>query len=163
MSQIQGSHALQRVATKEFPARQARTTVTALPETMRRPLGLWLLPLAALAVGAGALLQAAAWLDAPDIEAGSGLAIAGTVIGLGLVAVAALEAVFAYGLVRLRGWSTRLGTGSTLAALVLTLFSSGRLTTEAHTLWLLVEIGTAWYLLSPAAQKAFREPSAAND
>ena len=166
MSQIHHSHALQRPATEQFPARQApraQTAVAARPETLRRPLGLRLLPLAALAVGAGALLQAAAWRNASDLQAGSWLAIAGSVITLGLVAVAALQAVFAYGLVRLRVWTTRLGISSTLTALVLTLLSSGRLTLEQHTLWLLLDIGTAWYLLSPTIQNAFREAAEASD
>ena len=77
--------------------------------------------------------------------------------------MAALQAVFAYGLVRLRVWTTRLGISSTLTALVLTLLSSGRLTLEQHTLWLLLDIGTAWYLLSPTIQNAFREAAEASD
>lgn len=121
-----------------------------------RPFGLSVLAITVGAISVALMLWAAAWFGATDIVPGSGLALLARVIGLGLVAVAILQAVLAYGVWELRPWASPLGIGLTIAALVLTLLSAGRGTQGAHTLSLLLEIGALWYLLSPRVQEAFR-------
>ena len=112
--------------------------------------------LAAAAIGVAMLNWAVAWLVARDIAPGSPLAALASVVGVALVAVAALEVVFAYGAWELRSWAWPLGVGLAIAALVLTELSAGRGSEGAHMLSLLVEIGTLWYLLSPGVHDAFR-------
>jgi uncharacterized membrane protein (DUF2068 family) len=154
MSQAHQAH------TFNHPARPNSSTRSAGGSTItkagQRPLGLWMLPVAGAIIGAAALLQARDWLYAPDIEAGSGLATTAGIIASVLVTVAVLEIVFAYGVVGLRSWATKLGTAATITALALTLMSAGRGSSATHTLWLLLEIGTVWYLLSPRVQEVFR-------
>lgn len=122
----------------------------------RRPVGISMLAMAAGGIGVAAMLEAGAWFGAPDIVSGSLLAAVASVIGLLLVIVALLEFIFAYGVWGLRAWATHLGAVATITALVLTLLSAGRGSYGAHTLSLLLEIGTVWYLLSPRVQAVFR-------
>ena len=112
--------------------------------------------LAAAAIGVAMLNWAVAWFVARDIAPGSPLAALASVVGVALVAVAALEVVFAYGAWELRSWAWPLGVALAIAALVLTELSAGRGSEGAHMLSLLVEIGTLWYLLSPGVHDAFR-------
>jgi Predicted membrane protein (DUF2127) len=122
----------------------------------RRPVGISMLAVAAAAIGVAALIEAGAWFGAPDIDAGTLLAAVASIIGLALVIAAIVEFIFAYGVWELRAWATRLGAGATITALLLTLLSAGRGSSGVHTLSLLLEIGTVWYLLSPRVQAAFR-------
>lgn len=122
----------------------------------RRPAGISMLAAVAGSIGVAAMLEAGAWFGAPDIDAGSRLAVVASVIGLLLAIVAILELIFAYGVWELRAWATQLGAVATITALVLTLLSAGRGSYGAHTLALLLEIGTVWYLLSPRVQAVFR-------
>lgn len=130
--------------------------VRSMAGVARRPVGVSMLTLAAAAIGVAALLEAGAWFGARDITSGTLLAAVAGPIGLILVIVAILEFIFAYGVWELRAWTTRLGSGATLSALVLTLLSAGRGSYGAHTISLLLEIGTVWYLLSPRVQAMFR-------
>lgn len=154
MNQAHHSRAFDYQAGSDASTPSAGRTTTA--RMGQRPLGLWMLPVASAIVSVAALLQARDWLYAPDIEAGSGLAAIAGVIGLVLVAVAVVEIVFAYGVVELRSWAPRLGMATTLTALTLTLLSAGRGSSGTHTLWLLLETGSVWYLLSPGVQAVFR-------
>jgi uncharacterized membrane protein (DUF2068 family) len=122
----------------------------------RRPVGISMLAVAAGAIGVAAMLEAGAWLGAPDIDAGSRLAAVASLMGSLLVIVAVLEFLVAYGVWELRAWATQLGAVATITALALTLLSAGRGSYGAHTLALLLEIGTVWYLLSPRVQAVFR-------
>jgi hypothetical protein len=122
----------------------------------RRPTGISRLAMAAVAIGVAALLEAGAWFGAPDIHAGTLLAAVASIVGVGLVIAAIMEFIFAFGVWELRAWATRLGAGATITALLLTLLSAGRGSSGVHTLSLLLEIGTVWYLLSPRVQEAFR-------
>jgi hypothetical protein len=122
----------------------------------RRPIGISRLAVAAVAIGVAALLEAGAWFGARDISSGTLLAAVAGIIGLALVIAAIVEFIFAYGVWELRPWATRLGAGVTITALLLTLLSAGRGSSGVHTLSLLLEIGTVWYLLSPRVQEAFR-------
>jgi hypothetical protein len=144
----------------EHPVRPDSTPSVADVRSMtgetRRPVGISMLAVAAVAIGVAALLEAGAWLGAPDIDAGTLLAAVAGIIGLVLVIAAIVEFIFAYGVWELRAWATRLGAGATIAALLLTLLSAGRSSSGVHTLSLLLEIGTVWYLLSPRVQEAFR-------
>ncbi len=121
-----------------------------------RPIGLSMLAVAASAIGVALLLWAGAWFGAPDIDPGSRLAIVARAIGLALVIMAVLELVLAYGVWERREWAWPLGVGLTVTALVLTLLSAGRGPSGAHTMSLLLEIGTLWYLMSPPVHQAFR-------
>ena len=126
----------------------------------RRPVGISMLAVTAAAIGVAALIEAGAWFGAPDIDAGTLLAAVASIIGLALVIAAIMEFIFACGVWQLRAWATRLGAGATIAALLLTLLSAGRSSSGVHTLSLLLEIGTVWYLLSPRVQEAFRSHAA---
>jgi hypothetical protein len=154
MSQTHDGHAF------EHQVRSASTPsvghVRSMPGEARRPIGISMLTAAAAAIGVAALLEVGTWLGAPDIGSGSPMAAVASIIALVLVNVAILEFIFAYGVWRLRTWATRLGAGATITAIALTLLSAGRGSYEAHTLSLLLEIGTVWYLLSPRVQAAFR-------
>jgi Predicted membrane protein (DUF2127) len=130
--------------------------VRPLAGAARRPVGISRLAVAAVAIGVAALLEAGAWFGAPDIAAGTLLAAVARIVGLVLVIAAIVEFIFAYGVWGLRPWATRLGAGATVTALLLTLLSAGRGPSGLHTLSLLLEIGTVWYLLSPRVQEAFR-------
>jgi uncharacterized membrane protein (DUF2068 family) len=122
----------------------------------RRPVGISMLAVAAGAIGVAAMLEAGAWLDATDIDAGSRLAAVASLMGSLLVIVAVLEFLVAYGVWELRAWAKQLGAVATITALALALLSAGRGSYGAHTLALLLEIGTVWYLLSPRVQAVFR-------
>ena len=122
----------------------------------RRPIGIAMLTAAAAAIGVAALFEVGIWLGAPDIGSGSPMATVAGIVAVVLVNVAILEFIFAYGVWGLRTWATRLGAGATITAIGLTLLSAGRGSYEAHTLSLLLEIGTVWYLLSPRVQAVFR-------
>lgn len=134
------------------PARVRRSATA----EARRPFGIGLLSVAAAAIGVAMLLWAGTWLVASDIVAGSGLETAARVIVPTLLMLAALESVLAYGVWRLRSWAWPLGVGLTIAALVLTELSAGRGSSEAHTVSLLLEVGTLWYLLSPRVHEALQ-------
>ena len=153
MSRTQSSRAIRQTAPiSASSGADVRSTAGAA----RRPVGISLLALAAAAIGVAALIEAEDWFGATDIEAGSLLAAVAGIAGLVLMIVAVLEFVFAYGAWGLRTWATRLGTGATIATLSLTLMSAGRGSYGAHTVSLLLEIGTVWYLLSPRVQAVFR-------
>ena len=153
MSRIHSSRVIRQTApTSASSSADARSTAV----TTRRPIGISMLAVAAAAIGVAALIEAEAWFGATDIEAGSLLAAVAGIVGLVLVIVATLEFVFAYGAWGLRTWATRLGTGTTVTTVALTLISAGRGSYGAHTLSLLLEIGTVWYLLSPRVQATFR-------
>ena len=130
--------------------------VRSMTSETRRPVGISMLAVAAVAIGVAALLEAASWFGAPDIDAGTLLAAVARIIGLALVIAAIMEFIFAYGVWQLRAWATRLGAATTITALLLTLLSAGRGSYGVHTLSLLLEIGTFWYLLSPRVREAFR-------
>jgi uncharacterized membrane protein (DUF2068 family) len=108
------------------------------------------------AIGVAAVLEAGTWFGATDIDAGSGLAAVASIMGAALLIVAALEPILVYGLWELRGWALPLGLALTATALALTLVTAGRGSSAAHTMSLLVEIGTLWYLLSTPVQEALR-------
>ena len=123
-----------------------------------RPLSLSILALAAAAMGVSLVLWAGAWLGASDIVPGTGLAAGARIVGGGLVVVAGLELVFAYGAWTLRSWAWPLGVTLGIASLVLTMLSAGRASSSAHLLALIFEVGTLWYLLSPRVHGLF-EPN----
>jgi hypothetical protein len=159
MSQARYPHAFNHSVRpdSEAPPADVRRAEHRVCLTERRPAGMWLMPVASAAIGVAALMEADAWLGAPDIEAGTGLAAVASVIGLVLIIIAVLEVVFAFGVWELRAWATRVGTATTLTALALTLLSAGRNSSGLHTMLLLLEIWTVWYLLSPRVQETFRE------
>jgi hypothetical protein len=69
-------------------------------------------------------------------------------VGGGLVVAAGFELVFAYGAWTVRSWAWPLGVTLGIVSLVLTLLSAGRLSSSAHLLTLIFEVGMLWYLLS---------------
>ena len=62
----------------------------------RRPVGISMLAVAAVAIGVAALLEAGAWFGAPDIAAGTLLAAVARIVGLVLISAAIVEFIFAY-------------------------------------------------------------------
>jgi len=121
-----------------------------------RPLGLSTLAVASAAIAVVLLLLAGAWLGASDIVPGTRLAVLARVVALVLGVVASLQLILAYGLWELRAWAWPLGIGVTIAAIALTVLSAGRGTPGAHLLFLLLEIGALWYLLTERVQEALR-------
>jgi hypothetical protein len=116
--------------------------------SVARPLSLSILALAAAAIGVSLVLWAGAWLGASDIAPGTGLAAVAHLVGGGLVVAAGFELVFAYGAWTVRSWAWPLGVTLGIVSLVLTLLSAGRLSSSAHLLTLIFEVGMLWYLLS---------------
>ena len=154
MSQTHHGHVFEH---QVLPASTPSTDhVRSMPGEARRPIGITMLTAAAAAIGVASLFEVGTWLGAPDIGSGSPMATVAGIVAVVLVNVAILEFVFAYGVWGLRIWATRLGAGATITAIGLTLLSAGRGSYEAHTLSLLLEIGTVWYLLSPRVQAVFR-------
>jgi Predicted membrane protein (DUF2127) len=158
MSQTHHAHASEHQVRSD--SKPSVVHVRPMAGAARRPVGISMLAVAAVAIGVAALLQAGAWFGARDISSGTLLAAVASIIGLVLVIAAIVEFIFAYGLWALRVWATRLGAGATIAALLLTLLSAGRSSSGVHTISLLLEIGTVWYLLSPRVQEAFRSHAA---
>jgi uncharacterized membrane protein (DUF2068 family) len=154
MSQTHHAHASEHQVRSDSMPSVAH--VRSMAGAARRPIGISMLALAAVSIGVAALLEAGAWFGAPDIDAGTLLATAASIIGPALVIAAIMEFIFAYGVWELRAWATRLGAGATITALLLTLLSAGRGSSGTHTLSLLLEVGTVWYLLRPRVQEAFR-------
>ena len=137
--------------------------VRTIPRASGRPGVLRLLPFGSAAIGVAAVVEAGTWFGAGDIEAGSGLAAVASIIGVALLIVAALEPILVYGLWKLHGWAWPLGLALTATALALTLLTAGRGSSTAHTMSLLVEIGTLWYLLSTPVQEALRGDAGHDD
>lgn len=157
------AHAGDRNSGASFVAR-AWPTAAADARTARlsteRATGLTILALTATVIGIALLLLAATWsasLGASAIMPGSRLAGIGRVMGIALmVGAVALQFVLAYGVWRLRTWAWLLGVALIVAAMALTVLTTGRSAPGAHVLALLLEIGTLWYLLTPRIRDEFR-------
>jgi hypothetical protein len=128
----------------------------AAAQSRERPLGLSMLAAACAAIAVVLLLLAGSWLGASDIIPGTRLAVLARFAAVVLGLVAILQLVLAYGIWELRSWAWPLGVGVTIAAIALTVLSAGRGTPGAHLLFLLLEIGTLWYLLTEPIQKTLR-------
>jgi hypothetical protein len=125
----------------------------AAAQRRERPLGLSLLAVASAATAVALLILAGSWLGASDIVPGTRLAAIARFAAVILGLVAILQLVLAYGIWELRSWAWPLGVGVTIAAISLTVLSAGRGSPGAHLLFLLLEIGTLWYLLTEPIQK----------
>jgi hypothetical protein len=115
-----------------------------------RPFGLTILAIAAVLVGAVALLGAAGWWAASDgVLFLPRLHGVERVVALALITLGALEMALAYGLWNLRSWSWALGVGLEAAALVLAVLQLGRGIPGSHLLTLVLAAVTLWYLSRP--------------
>lgn len=124
--------------------------------TMReRPVGLSIIAIAAVVVGALALLGALGWWAASDgILVLPRLHGFERLVALVLVGVGVLELFLAYGLWALRRWAWALGIGLESVTLVLALLQLGRGVPGSHLLTLALAIATLWYLSRPHVRAA---------
>jgi len=120
-----------------------------------RPAGLSILAIAALLVGALALVGAVGWWAASDgvlfLPRLHGLE---RLIALILLCVGVLEIGLAYGLWNLRSWAWPLGGALEIVALVLALMQVCHGFLGSHVLTGVLAVITLWYLFTPRVRAA---------
>jgi hypothetical protein len=125
----------------------------------QRPTGVAVLAIAAAVLGVLALIAAGAWWNAsegiawlPRLHGGERL------IALVLVAVGVLELALAYGAWTLRPWAWTLGVVLEIVVIVLAVIGLRQFEPARHILTIVIAAVALWYLLTPAARKAFGRP-----
>jgi hypothetical protein len=129
---------------------------TSATQSARRPFGLSILTVGAVAIAVVLLLWAGVWLGIAHESSPSLLARNARLIALFLIVAGGLQLMLAYGLWALRPWAWPFVTGLLVVSIALTLLGGGRGHPGAEIASLALQIGALWYLLSAKVREALR-------